>query len=41
LPDTSQIEKINTAFKTTEESQKLADFEKNFGLRVKLLCSEV
>ena len=42
LPDTSQLEKVSQAFKSqsTVESQKLADFEKNFGLRVKKLCDE-
>jgi hypothetical protein len=43
LPDTSTIQKVSAAFKNTQgdlESQKLSDFEKNFGLRVKKFCDE-
>jgi hypothetical protein len=42
LPDTHTIQKVSAAFKNTQdvESQKLSDFEKNFGLRVKKFCDD-
>ena len=43
LPDTTVIQKVSSAFKNTQgdpESQKLSDFEKNFGLRVKKFCDD-
>ena len=39
-PDTTNLEKVQNAFKESSEAQKLKDFEKSFGMRIKKLCSE-